>query len=188
MTLDLRREFLAPPEGEVPEQAHVVRPSLWAGVEAVGRLLATLLPVLLPFLLSFVLGRFFGDGEVDVDDPLVVVLFDRAELFVGLLLVVVPVVRVAFTRYVVDADGLRVTSTLLQRSDQRVPWEKVTAIRHRRSLLGALVGVETIEVVAYGKRGATLRLEGLRDAAALRALVARRMRETATVAALVRND
>ena len=188
MTLDLRREFLAPPEGEVPAQAQVVRPSLWAGLEAVGRLVGTLLPVLLPFLLPLVVARVFGDGKVEVDDPFAIVLFDRAELFVGLLLVVVPIVRIAFTRYVVDADGLRVTSTLLQRSDQRVPWEKVTAIRHRRTLLGALVGIETLEVVAYGKRGATLRLEGLRDAPALRALVARRMRETATVAALVRND
>lgn len=184
MTLDLRGEFLAPPEGDVSAKAQVIRPSLWAGLEAVGRLLATLFPLVLPFIPPLL---FATDGRPG-DLPLAVVLFDRIELFAGFALVLVPIVRVAFTRYVVDDDGLRVTSTLFQRSDQRVPWDKVTAVHHRRSLLGAVVGVESLEVVAYGKRGAVLRLAGLRDASALRALVARRMRETATVAALVRND
>lgn len=184
MTLDLRGEFLDAPEGAVPAEARVIRPSLWAALEAAGRLIGQLLPFLVPLVTSVL----FGFDAVPESRPFLLSLYDRVELYAAFLLLVVPVARVALTRYVVDGDGLRVSSSFLQRSDQRVPWDKVTALRHKRSLIGALVGIETLEVVAYGQKGTTLRLIGLRDAAELRALVARRMRETATVTALVSND
>lgn len=176
--------FLEAPEGWVPAEARVIRPSLWAGLEAIGRLVGLLLPILVPLAAS----TFFGfDGRPETR-PFLLVFYGRLELVAIPLLVAVPVARIAFTRYVIDDDGLRVSSSLLQRSDQRVPWDKVTALRHRRSLLGALVGIETLEVVAYGRKGTTLRLVGLRGAAELRTLVATRMRRTATITALVSND
>lgn len=184
MTLDLRGEFLDAPEGAVPAEARVIRPSLWAALEAAGRLVGQLLPILVPLATSI----FFGFDPGAGSRPFFLALYERVEFYAAFFLLVVPLARVALTRYVVDGDGLRVSSSLLQRSDQRVPWDKVTALRHKRSLIGALVGIETLEVVAYGRKGTTLRLVGLRDAAELRSLVARRMRETASVTALVRND
>jgi uncharacterized membrane protein YdbT with pleckstrin-like domain len=97
-------------------------------------------------------------------------------------------VQIAFTTYTFDDDGLIVRTQVLARSERRVPWEKVTALRHRRTWLDALLRIERLDVIAYGERGTTLHLVGLRDAAPLRAEVARRMRETATVEALLRSD
>jgi uncharacterized membrane protein YdbT with pleckstrin-like domain len=182
MIKDLRGEFLSPPEGTVGPRSLVIRPSLWAGLEAVAHLLAQLAPVLLSFLIPYVV---FGVVERDATPFL---FLENLDLGFGLLLALGPAVRVAFTRYTLDDEGIRVRSTFLSKSDQHVAWEKITALRHRRTVLGWLVGIETLEVVAYGKKGTSLRLVGLRDAALLRDQVARRMRSTASVAALFRND
>jgi uncharacterized membrane protein YdbT with pleckstrin-like domain len=92
------------------------------------------------------------------------------------------------TRYELDAEGVRVRSSVIARSEERVAWEKVTLLVHRRGLVDRVLGIEALDVVAYGVRGTTLRLVGLRDARPLRDYAARHMRESASVAALFDND
>lgn len=180
----LRAEFTSPPEGAVAPTALVIRPSLWAGVEILERLLLQFAPYAIPILISLVL----ADAQSDDDRPLFIALMDNFELGIGVLAIAAPILRVAFTRYTFDDEGIRIRSVLLSKSDQRVPWEKITAVRHRRTLLGSLVGIQRLEIVAYGKRGATLHLSGLRNAPELRNLVARHMRKSATIEALGRSD
>ena len=180
---DLEREFLSPPEGAVGPDAMVVKPSLWAGIGMVGEVLAVLLPFIpilgIPLLVY---------ADRGMSGPWWIVLLDRIELAYGLLFAFAPVVKVAFTRYTFDDEGIRVRVQILSRTDQRVTWEKVTALRHRRTLLDRLFKMGRIDVIAYGERGATLKLVGLRDSDRLRGLVAQRMRESASVASLFRSD
>lgn len=105
--------------------------------------------------------------------------------FIGLL---VPAVRLLGTRYELDEAGVRVHSSIIARQEQRVTWDKVTLLLQRRSLVDRVLGIESVSVVAYGVRGTTLDLVGLRNAAPVRAYAARRMRESASVAALFDND
>ncbi len=186
--VDLEREFLARPEGDVGATAIIVKPSLWAGLEAVTQLLVQLAPFLLGILVPLIFFGRIGRPDSGPDGPGFLVFAENADLSLGLLLTLGPVLRVAFTRYTFDETGIRVRSALLLKSEQRVPWNKVTALRHRRTIVGWMLGIEMIEIVAYGKRGPTLRLVGLRNAAALRSMVARRMRESATVGNLLSSD
>ncbi|HET6399233.1 MAG TPA: PH domain-containing protein, partial [Candidatus Thermoplasmatota archaeon] len=96
--------------------------------------------------------------------------------------------RLAFTRYHLDDEGVRVRTAFLGRSERRVPWGKVTLVRHRRTLLDRLFGLSRVEIVAYGDRGAVLHLTGLRDARPVRQRAAMQMRRSASVAGLFRND
>ncbi len=182
---DLEAEFLSPPEGPVAVGAEVVRPSLWAALEVLAKVFLALTPIAVPVVVSLALS-----GRLDLrrEGPLIVVLLDNLELLFAALLAFAPVVKVAFTRYTFDEEGIRVRVQVLGRTDQRVPWEKVTALRHRRGILDRLLGLGRLDVIAYGEKGTVLRLVGLRDDRRLRDLVARRMRESASVASLFRND
>lgn len=159
-----------------------LRPSLLAAVETVGKILGVIggftLPIVLPAIIlgeAVAAGAFFAFSQL-------------AGLYPALIAAAVPAVNLAFTRYQVDEDGVRVRTQFLQKKEQRVPWEKITAVRHRRTVWDVMTGLERIDVIAYGERGATLHLVGLRDAGSLRDLISQKMRSTATVEALFRGD
>ena len=162
----------------------MIRPSLWAAFGVALRVLLFLIPLVVLVAIPVSKGASFGAP----DGPLILAFVDNIEFVIGVLIAFAPAVKIAFTRYTLDAEGIRVRSQVLQKQEQRVPWEKVTALRHRRSLLDRLVGLGRLDVVAYGERGTVLKLVGLRDDGALRDLVARRMRESASVEALFRGD
>lgn len=160
----------------------VLRPSLLAAVDVVAKVFGVLagfgLPLLLPLLLEggivSLTALLLGLGALD--------------LYPALLVAFLPAVRLAFTRYTLDEEGVQVHTQILATSHKRVPWEKVTALRHRRTLVDAVLGIERIDVIAYGERGATLRLVGLRGAGPVRDRIAAHMRASATVEALLRSD
>ncbi len=159
-----------------------LRPSLLAAVDTVTKVLgivaAFLLPVLIPALIAGEFAAALGTFAF----------VETISLYPALVAAFWPAVNLAFTRYQVEEDGLRVRTQFLQKKEQRVPWEKVTAVRHRRTALDVLTGLERIDVIAYGERGATMHLVGLRDAGPIRDRIARRMRDSATVEALFRSD
>lgn len=160
----------------------VLRPSLLAAldvtVKVIGAVTAFLMPVVVPALLRgdtvSAAAIFFGVQALDLYPAIAVALF--------------PAIQLAFTRYTVDEEGIRVNVQILSRSERRVPWEKVTALQHRKTFIDALLGIERIDVVAYGERGTTVKLVGLRDAAPLRDRVARKMRDSAHLRSWLRSD
>ncbi len=159
-----------------------IRPSLLAAVDTVGKvagaIAAFLLPVVVPAIIqgkAVAAAALFGAGQL-------------LGLYPALIAVLFPAVNLAFTRYEVADDGIRVRSQFLQKTDRRVPWEKITAVRHRRTVWDVMAGLERLDVIAYGERGTTLHLVGLRDAAPVRDHIARKMRESSTVDALLRGD
>ncbi len=180
---DLLQEFLSQPEGVVRDGSLIVRPSLRAGVE---RFLAALAGVSV-FFVPIIVGVFLGtdDGrQAGVLGGLDIVF----SIAVPLAVSVTPAIRLAFTRYIFDDEGIRERVQLLSKTEKRVKWEKVTALQHRRTLLDRILGVERLDIIAYGARGATLHLVGLREAGPLRGIVARQMRQQASVRRLFSND
>lgn len=159
-----------------------LRPNLLAAVDTLGKVLgaaaAFALPVIVPALL---LGEAVAAGALFAFSQLV-------GLYPALVAAAFPAINLAFTRYHLDEEGIRIRTQFLQKSEKRVAWEKITAVRHRRTVWDVLTGLERIDVVAYGERGATLHLVGLKDAATVRNRIALRMRESATVDALIRGD
>jgi uncharacterized membrane protein YdbT with pleckstrin-like domain len=166
-----------------PADVLELRPSLWAAASTFARVASYLgISLLAPVLVAVFLGR-----------SALIASFLLAELSLAAVLpasifILIPAVRLAFTKYSLDEDGVRVHSDLVSRNDQRVPWEKVTVLQQHRSIVDRLAGIENLDVVAYGARGTTLRLVGLRDVDAVRRLASRRMREAASVEALFRSD
>lgn len=167
-----------------PEPGISLKPSLRAAASVFVKIVAFLAFVLLVPVIVAVLGG--TDAGF-----LVAILIAETSLFavlpalVGFLL---PAIRLLATTYDLDAEGVRVRSSVIARSDQRVPWEKVTLLMHHRSLVDRVLGIATVTVVSYGAHGATLRLVGLRDPAPVRDYAARKMRESASVASLFTND
>lgn len=163
--------------------ALVLKPSLWAAASTFARVAGYLgLALLAPILAAIFLGRSSALAAIVLAEfSLIAVLPAAAALLV-------PAIRLAFTRYHLDAEGVRVHSDLISRNDQRVPWEKVTVLHQRRSLVDRIAGIDTLDVVAYGARGTTLHLVGLRDITTVRQFAAQKMRDSASVEALFRND
>ncbi len=182
----LAREFLRAPEGELREGSLVVRPSLWAALERSVKVLAGLLAFIIPATLA-ALGL-----TAETPGPEAGGLLGAVNLWLTIAVplgaAVAPAIQLAFTRYVLDDEGVRERVQLLSKTERRVPWEKVTALRHRHTILDRVFGIGRVEVVAYGERGATIHLLGLRHPDHLRGLVARRMRASASVDRLLGND
>jgi uncharacterized membrane protein YdbT with pleckstrin-like domain len=173
-----------PEPGE--EGGHItLKPSLWAGLDIVAKAVMGILLVALPFVLS---AFFQGDAGRTIGLLALVVGGFDFTLIYATLAALFPMAQLAFTRYVVDEEGIRVHVQLFNRSETRVAWEKITLLRQRRTLVDRLFGIERLDVVAHGVRGTTLRLVGLRDAPRLRNLVAERMRASASVTSLLRSD
>ncbi len=162
--------------------ARTIQPSLWAAIDVPAKIVTAGFLFLAPFYVSAAV-------QGDPFRPLAILAgLSSLNLLYALLVPLAPAFQLAFTRYHVDGEGIRVHTQILSRTERRVTWEKVTALRQRRTLLDRLFGIERVDVIAYGQRGATLQLVGLRDAPWLRNLVARRMRENASVEALFRSD
>lgn len=125
-----------------------------------------------------------GVGALDI----FLLLSQNSQYLFALAPALAPLVTVLTTRYVLAGDGIRLRRQFLSKEEHKVSWEKVTALRHKRSVLDRILGIERLDVIAYGERGATLHLVGLPDAAPLRDHVGRRMRDSATVEALFRAD
>lgn len=167
-----------------PDPGLSLKPSLRAAASTFAKVLA---------LAAFVLTVPFVGALLSGEGLAVLAAFLLAEFgflamlpaFAGLLL---PAVRLWATRYELDAEGVRVHSSIVARSDQRVTWDKVTLLVQSRSLIDRALGIESVAIVAYGARGTTLHLVGLRDAAPVRDFAARHMRRSASVAALFAND
>lgn len=159
-----------------------LRPSLWAMLEAFGKWLSAVAGILLVISVPALVEGFRSE------DAWFLVIMENMQIGVSLLVPLVPAVRVAFTTYSFDERGVRVRSQVLATLDHRIPWDKVTAVRQRRTLVDRIVGTTRIEVIAYGVRGATLRLVGLHDGKAVRDLVARTMREHCTALAFQDSD
>lgn len=139
------------------------------------------------FFVPLIIGSILGS-----DDPTGPAIFAALEIVGSLIIPVLvsfaPAVQLLFTRYTMDDEGLREEVSILSRTQRRVTWDKVTALRHRRTVLDRVLGIERLDVIAYGERGATIHLIGLRDAAALRNDVAQRMRQHADIGRLLSND
>lgn len=169
------------------ETVAVFKPSPLAAIETLAKILGGLLsPFLVVAAVSYLLGK--DVGEFVGDTAAFFALESLYDLGPAIILPLIPMVRLLFTTYTIEGDGVRVARKILERNEQRVEWRKVTALRHRRTLFDRLFDLHRIELVAYGRAGTTLHLVGLRDGAALRDLVAKHMRDTASVEALVAND
>ncbi len=180
---DLTQEFLGQPEGTLRDGSLVVRPSLRAAFERFIVALAGVSVFFVPIFIGLALGT-----EDRADEGIA----GGLNLIFGLVVPIgasmVPAIQLAFTRYIFDDEGIRERVQLLNKTEKRVKWEKVTALQHRRTVLDKLLGVERLDVIAYGARGTTLHLVGLRDAGPLRGMVARQMRAQASVKRLFSND
>lgn len=191
--MDLMDELTSAPEGAVRGDAVVVRPSLRAAVERFLTVFSALFALAVPFLIIFAIRSATGT-DPDVDPRPVqffgafAVLDVLMSFIIPAVLSLAPAVQIGFTRYVFDDEGIRERVQVLARTERRVRWDKVTALHHRRTLLDRALGIERLDVVAYGERGTTLHLVGLREAAHLRGIVARQMRREATIGHLVAND
>jgi len=162
-----------------------IRPSLWAGLDIVVKAVAGLAFLLVPAAI----GVLLHGGRLELLAVLAALSFvEGIDLLYALVAAAFPLAQLAFTRYVIDDEGIRVATQLFTRSEKSVRWDKVTLLRQRRTLVDRLFGIERLDVVAYGERGATFHLVGLRDAASLRRLVALRMREHASVGGVLGED
>jgi len=110
------------------------------------------------------------------------------ELIIGFVVAFLPAVRVLFTSYEVNESGLRARTAMLATTEQKVPWEKVTLLRHKRTLLDTIFGLEHLDVVAYRKHGATVRIVGLRRNSTMPAWMGEAMRKNSSIGALLRAD
>lgn len=168
---------------DAPPTSMVLKPSLWAAASTFARVIGSIaLALLAPFLVAVFLGRSGLLASIILAE------FSLLAVLPAAAALLVPAIRLAFTRYDLDEEGVRVHSDLVSRNDQRVSWEKVTVLQQRRSLVDRLAGIDNLHVVAYGARGTTLHLVGLRDVATVRQFAARKMRDAASVDALFRSD
>ncbi len=183
----MAQEFLQSPEGSLRDGSLVVRPSLWAALERSLVVLAGFLAFLVPLGIGLVFGVDVEEGEPA--EPRWLRLLGLSQtLIVPLFAAIAPAVQLMFTRYVLDDEGIRERVQLFSKTERRVDWSKVTALRHRHTVLDRLFGVGRVDVIAYGERGTTLRLVGLKQPAIIRDLVSVRMRSTASVEQLTQND
>lgn len=168
----------------VPEPGLSLRPSLLAAASVFAKIVVFLAFVFaVPFLVALLSGSDLAFlGAVLLAETSV---FAVLPAIAGLVL---PAIRLFATRYDLDGEGVRVRSSIIARSDQLVPWDKVTLLMQHRSIVDRVLGIASVTIVSYGVKGATLHLVGLRDPAPVRDYAARKMRESASVASLFAND
>lgn len=168
---------------KIPEDAEVVvAPSMRAALDTPFKVLLVVLLIFGPFTFT---GFAMGGPYELVPFGGLLVIWNYLPL---LVFAFAPAIRLMFTRYIVDAEGIRSRTQVLSVTESRLSWDKVTAIQYRRTLMDRVLGLERLSIIAYGERGATLRLVGLRNAKDLRNLTAQKMREHATAEAIFSND
>lgn len=181
----LIQEFLGRPEGRVEDGALVVRPSLRVALARFLMAFLSIFALATPLIISFLIEGGSGSRGADA----LFLLFEVGFQFLfPALFAFAPAIQIIFTRYVFDEDGVRERVQILSKTEKRVQWAKVTALRHRRTLFDRLFGIERVDIIAYGERGTTLHLVGLRKAPEVRNLVSAQMRQHATMARLFQND
>lgn len=172
------------PDAGLPPGGLVLRPDLIAVVQTFGHTLAFLLVVAV-FAAPVATAMETNPREL----VLGVLLAEVPFLLLGALGLAAPIVTLVTTRYVLSEDALIVRTQFLTRTEKRIEWAKVTEVTHRWTLFDRLLGIERLDVVAYGEAsGAAVHLIGLRKAGPYRDLIARRMREAASVANLFASD
>lgn len=174
--------WIAEPPGPL-----VVTPSLRAAADLPLRIGSAIIGLVAPFAIFALLDAAREGEPVELWTVLVAAAL-TPEILIALGAAFVPAIRLAFTRYIFHEDGITVQTRVLAATEQRVPWAKVTALQHRRTFIDRILGIERLDVVAYGIKGTTVHLVGLRPAAPLRDLISSRMRETASVQSLFAND
>ncbi len=183
----MTQEFLSAPEGTLRHGSLVVRPSLWAALERSLTVIAGLSALFIPFAVGYLLGVDVDEG--DSDGPSWIRLLNASQtLLIPLFAAIAPAVQLAFTRYVFDDEGIRERVQIFSKTERRVEWSKVTALRHRHTVLDRVFRLGRVDVIAYGERGTTIRLVGLKRPEVLRNLVAGKMLSTASVEQLFQND
>ncbi len=126
-------------------------------------------------------------GAVQQEEPILALVGFANQLVVPAVVATIPAIRLLFTRYIIEEDGMRERVQILNRTERRIGWDKVTLLRQRRTFFDWLLRIERLDVIAYGERGATIHLLGLRGSA-LRDHLAREMRRHASVQGLLQND
>ncbi len=156
------------------------RAALERALMAVGGIMA----LFIPFFIFAVIGSDGSEGPA-----ILVALNTFATLIIPAIIGFAPAMQVLFTRYTIDDDGVHEEVTILNKTQRRIAWEKVTALRHRRTVIDRILGIQRVDVIAYGERGATIHLIGLRDnASTIRNHVAKQMRTNVDLGRLLSND
>lgn len=158
----------------------MVRPRLRAALPSALAAVAGLMVLGIPIVL--------GIESSERAEPWWLLLFNNAQTLLVFTPAVAPFIKVFTTRYIIEEGGIREEVRFLSSTQRRVTWEKVTALRQRRGPFERLLGIERLDVIAYGERGATIHLIGLRDAASLRNRFAKEMRDASSVDSLFRAD
>lgn len=185
-------DLLGPLEGKVEEGDLVFRPALRAAVGPTFLALLALAAVFIPVFVGALLGAS-SSNDIELDNGpaflgVLLLIANNVEWLFALAPALAPVINVLTTRYVLANDGIRERKQFLNKEERKVAWDKVTALKHRRTVIDRILGIERLDVIAYGERGVTLHLVGLPDARPLRSHVAMRMRQSASVDALLRAD
>lgn len=160
------------------------RPSPVVALDIPVKIMGAIIGVLVPLTIgAYASGDLETGTAISFGGVLVLV-----NLIPAALAAAVPSLQVLFTTYHVDKDGIRTETRLFSKSHKAVRWEKVTALVERQTLFDRVFGLRRLRIIAYGERGANLQLVGLRGAAGLRNLVAREMKDAASVERLFGND
>lgn len=163
-----------------------VRPSLWAAADVPLRFLGSLFLLFLPFgVVGLSLSQSNPGGALGTFLIGTITIYEIAP---ALIVPFLPALRILFTRYIVTNDEILIYTQILSKTERRIPWDKVTTVRQSITILDRLVGTARLNVSAYGLRGTTFHLVGLRDVDVLRNIIARKMRRNATIDALMSAD
>lgn len=95
---------------------------------------------------------------------------------------------VFFTAYTLTDHRLLASSSLFTRETTSVPLDQVSAIEQRRGPIDALLGLDTLVVSAYGERGTSVAIPGLREVDRLRSELSKAAVATASPRWLLRGD
>lgn len=160
-----------------------LQPSLIAAIELAVRIFGSIFVLIATGLIIYVAQG--GDVRVGLASA---VAANGQAILITIIFSGAPIVNLIVTRYRIDEDGVMMQSQLFQKTEQRVGWEKVTALEERRGLLGTIFGFSELVVVAYGSRGAKIHVRGVRDVAALRERLAEKMAEAVSIPAILQSD
>lgn len=97
-------------------------------------------------------------------------------------------INVAFTEYAFTNERIYTRTEFLSTDLRVVPYERVTLVLVRRSLMERLLGIAQVHVRAYGDVEQQLRLRGLRDPWPLFRVAREGLRRHNTADAIIRSD
>lgn len=159
-----------------------IKPNLLASVDTIVKVLGVFAFFALPAVLAAILSG----------SPLLVgALFLNAQA-ISLIPAIggafLPAIRLLFTTYTLSDEGIQTRMDLLGQQTVRVRWEKVTSVEHHCTIVDRILGLERITVSAYGERGTTLHLIGLRQAGWIRDLASEKMAKSPNFSSLLADE